>query len=229
MDFFSLMFQGPQPNNEQEERDLVAYVNWHKSKMECVAMDKLPEDLVEDLFGFEAPSEEQLKSISIWATKALELQSEIDNIQEYLKKIQHELAEIEERELPQALLQANMLEFRLVGGGKIAVRDVIQGGLHKDQEKREFTMQWVVDEGGQEIIKDHFEIDYTKGSYDEAVALRKLLADNKIHFDEFESIHGMTLQAFLREKLRQGTVPPFDKMGIRYFKKAEIKLPKKGQ
>jgi hypothetical protein len=192
-------------------------------------MDKLPEDLVADLFGFEAPSEEQLKNISTWASKALELQAEITAIEEYMKRLQHELAEIEERELPQALLKANMLEFKLVGGGKITVKDVIQGGLHKDPDKREYTMQWVIDEGGQEIIKDHFEIDYTKGSYDEAVALRHLLSENKIHFDEFESIHGMTLQAFLREKLRQGTVPPFDKMGIRYFKKADIKLPKKDQ
>jgi hypothetical protein len=37
----------------------------------------------------------------------------------------------------------------------------------------------------------------------------------------------MTLQAFLREKLREGAMPPFDKIGIRYFKKAVIDLPKK--
>ena len=189
----------------------------------------LPEDLEKDLFGFEAPTEEQLASISTWATKALELQAEVEALEEYLKKINHDLAEIVERDLPQALLKANMLEFTLVGGGKIVVRDVLQGGLSQDLEKRAFTMQWVSDEGGQDIIKDHFEIDYTKGSYDQAVALRKLLIEKKIHFDEFESIHGMTLQAFLREKLRQGVTPPFDQIGIRYFKRADIKLPKKGQ
>jgi hypothetical protein len=186
-------------------------------------------DIPADLFGFEAPSEEQLTSISTWASKALALQAEIDIIEVHLKSLNKDLAEIEEIELPKALLAANMLEFKLVGGGKISIKDVLQGGLHKDPEKREFTMQWVVDEGGQEIIKDHFEIDFTRGSYDEAVALRKLLAEHKIHFDEFESIHGMTLQAFLREKIKEGkeALPPFDKMGIRYFKKAVIDLPKK--
>jgi hypothetical protein len=184
-------------------------------------------DVASDLFGFEAPSAEQLSSISIWASKALALQAEIEIAEIHLKALQKDLAEIEEVELPKALLAANMLDFTLVGGGKISVKDVLQGGLAKDPEKREFTMNWVVEAGGEEIIKDHFEIDFTRGGYEQAVALRKLLAANKIHFDEFESIHGMTLQAFLREKLREGTMPPFDKIGIRYFKKAVIDLPKK--
>ena len=185
-------------------------------------------DVPEDLFGFEAPSEDQLKSISEWAGKAIELQAEIDIIEMHLKKVKKDLAEVEEVELPKALLAANMLEFTLVGGGKISIKDVLQGGLSKEPNIREFTMQWVVDQGGQETIKDHFEVDFTRGSYDQAVALRKLLADNKVHFDEFESIHGGTLQAFLREKLREGKiVPPFDRMGIRYFKRAQIDLPKK--
>jgi hypothetical protein len=185
-------------------------------------------DVPSDLFGFEAPTEEQLNSISTWASKALALQAEIDIAEIHLKNLNKDLAEIEEVELPKALLSANMLEFKLVGGGKISIKDVLQGGLHKEQEKREFTMQWVVNAGGEEIIKDHFEVDFTRGSYEEAIKLRKLLTEHKVHFDEFESIHGMTLQAFLREKIREGkNLPPFDKMGIRYFKKAVIDLPKK--
>jgi hypothetical protein len=33
MDHFDLMFLGPQPQNEQEEKDLETYIKWHKSMM----------------------------------------------------------------------------------------------------------------------------------------------------------------------------------------------------
>jgi hypothetical protein len=186
-------------------------------------------DVPTDLFGFEAPSEEQLVSISTWAKKALELQAEINILEAHLKALNKDLALIEEIELPQALLTANISEFKLINGEKITIKDVIQGGLSKDPTIREFTMQWVVEEGGEEIIKDHFELDFTRGGYEQAVALRKLLSEHKFHFDEFESIHGMTLQAFMREKMKENVMPPFDKMGIRFFKKAIIKTPNKGE
>ena len=184
-------------------------------------------DVPEDLFGFEAPSEEQLGSISTWAKKALELQAEIEIIEAHLKELNKELAVIEETELPRALLNANMLEFKLVGGGKITIKDVIQGGFPKDVEVRQFLIDWVDKEGGTENVKDHFEIHYTKGQYDKAVELRKLLQENKIIFDEFENIHTGTLYAFLKEKMKENVIPPFEKMGLRYFKKAVIKTPGK--
>ena len=183
-------------------------------------------DVPHDLFGFEAPTEEELSNISTWAEKALELTAEIAEVEAYLAQLEKKLARIEEVELPEALMTANMLEFTMLNGGKISIKDVLQGGLSKEPDVREYTMQWVIDNDGEDIIKDHFEIDYVKGDYDSAIALRKILNENKIHFDEFESIHGMTLQAFLREKLREEVMPPFDKMGIRYFKRADIKMPK---
>lgn len=188
-------------------------------------MVDVPED-IRNLFGFTAPSEEQLSSISKWAEKALELQAEIDQIEAYLKQLNKDLAVIEEIELPKAMMTAGTAEFKMTDGGKITMSDVIQGALSKDEAIREFTLQWFIDNGGQENIKDHFEIDYTKGQHTFAKAFRELLQERQIHFDEFESIHHSTLKAFLHEKLREGTAPPFDKMGVRYFKKAIVKPAK---
>ena len=194
-----------------------------------IKMTDLPPDLERDLFGFEAPSEGQLGNISTWASKALELQAEIDIVEAHLKELNRDLQQIEEVELPKALLAANMLEFTMMNGGKITIKDVIQGGFTKDPNKRQFIFDWVIKEGGEEIIKDHFEVDFTRGSYDDAVALRKLLQEHHVNFDEFENIHTGMLYAFFREKIREGKLPPFDKMDLRYFKKAEIKVPSKGQ
>jgi trehalose-6-phosphate synthase len=180
-------------------------------------------DDVRDLFGFAAPSQEQLSSISKWASKALELKAEIDEVEAHLKELNRELAQIEEVDLPRAMMSAGSEEFTMVGGGTISIDDVIQGSLAKGEEKREYAIQWVAENEGKEIIKRHFEIDYTRGQHTYAMALRKLLEDHQIHFDEFESIHTSTFKAFLREKLRKNIIPPFDKMGFRYFKKAIIK------
>jgi hypothetical protein len=184
-------------------------------------MDKISKE-DHDLFGFIAPSEGQLSTISKWASKALELQAEIEQVEAHLKQLNKELAQIEEVDLPKAMMAAGSTEFTMVGGGQISIKDVIQGGLTKDECKREFIMQWFEHNGGIENIKRHFEIDYTRGQHTYAMAFRKLLQENQIHFDEFESIHTSTMYAFLREKLREGTIPPFDKMGLRFFKKAII-------
>jgi predicted nuclease with TOPRIM domain len=187
-------------------------------------MDKVPEDL--DLFGFTAPSSNQLQNISMWAQEALRLNAEIEMVEEHLKGLKSELADIEERKLPDALLKARMSEFTMEDGSEISVKDVIQGGFPKDVEKRERIFAWVIKEGGQETIKDHFEVHYTKGQYSDAVAFRKLLQERKIIFDEFENIHTQTLYAFLRAKIDERIMPPFDEFGLRYFKKAYIKQAK---
>jgi hypothetical protein len=186
-------------------------------------MDTVPEDIAQDMFGFTAPTQEQLNNISMWASEGLRLQAEIEVASAHLKGLNSELADIEERKLPEALLAAGMLEFKMNDGSKISVGDVIQGGFPKEVPRREALFAWLTKEGGKENIKDHFEVHFSKGQYEQAVALRKLLQEHNVLFDEFENVHTQTLYAFLREKIREGTLPPFEEFGLRYFKKANIK------
>jgi hypothetical protein len=186
-------------------------------------VDQISEDIVTDLFGFTAPTIEQLNNIAMWASEALRLKAEIEQAEAHLKGLNSDLADIEEKKLPNVLLEAGMLEFKMQDGSKITIADVIQGGFPKEVPKREFLFSWLTKEGGKENIKDHFEVHFTKGQYDDAVALRKLLQANNIIFDEFENVHTQTLYAFLREKIREGIMPPFEEFGLRYFKKANIK------
>lgn len=187
---------------------------------------EIPEDIIRDMFGFAAPTEQQLSSIGVWATKALELKAHIAQVEEQLKMLETELNVIETVNLSQALLDAGVTEFSMKDGSKIKIKDVIRNGLSKDPAQRQTTFDWVTDNGGKEIIKDHFEIDYNKGYYEEALKLRHLLQEHHIDFDEFESIHAQTLWAFLREKLDEGIVPPFDDMGLYYAKHAVVTPPK---
>lgn len=189
--------------------------------------DIVPDDVAADLFGFVAPTESQLSNISKWASDALALHAEINEVESYLKQLNKDLAQIEEVNLPTAMLAAGTSNFTLTDGGKIEVHDVIQGSLAKDEEKREFALQWVAENNGLELIKRHFEVDYSRDQHERAMVLRKILQENKIHFDEFESIHTGTFKSFLAEKLRDKVMPPFEKMGFRYFKRATIKPGKK--
>lgn len=186
----------------------------------------VPDDVIKDLFGFTAPSEQHLNSISVWATKALELKAHIEQVEEHLKNLNKELSIIETINLPQVLTEAGIEEFSMRNGAKIVMKDIIRNGLSKEPAQRQLTFDWVTDNGGKEIIKDHFEIDYSKGQYDDAIRLRHILQEHRIHFDEFESIHAMTLWAFLKEKLREGVRAPFEDMGLYYGRHADVKPPK---
>src|SRR5665213_721902 len=91
-----------------------------------IDMDQVPEDLVKDVFGFTAPTGEQLQNITMWAKEALRLKEEITLAEAHLKGLSSELADIEEKKLPQSLLVAGMLEFTMMDGSEISIKDVIQ-------------------------------------------------------------------------------------------------------
>ena len=186
-------------------------------------MTDVPQDVVTDLFGFSAPSENQLKNIARHASRALELKAHIEQVEEQLNQLNKELSIIETVDLAKAMVEAGVEDFTLSGGASIKLRDVIRNGLSKDPTQRQATFDWVTDNGGKNIIKDHFEVDYDKGSYEQALKLRAILQEHHINFDEFESIHVQTLWAFLREKLNEGKVmPPFEDMGLYYAKHAVV-------
>ncbi len=187
----------------------------------------MEQEIDQDLFNFVAPTKSALQNISTFASRALELQAQIEQAEAYLKGLKDELQLIEEGNLPSVMQECGLIEFKLSDGSKITIRPAFQGGIVKeDLDKRRVQIDWVAENGGKSLIKDSFDIVFSKNEYEQAQQVKKLLDLNAVPYKESETVHAASLGAFIKEKISNGEVVPLEELGWRYFQKATIKKAK---
>lgn len=180
----------------------------------------------DDLFTV-MPSESELANLGMFADEAVSLKIQIEEAEEYVKSLSRQLKDLEEFKIPNIMTAAGIDEFKLKGGGKIKISEKVQGGLSTtDQHKKDFGLEWLLDNGGSFLIKTKFEVNIAKGDLEEAEKLRAILDEKKIGYNVGEAVHAGSLGSWLKEKFNAGTDVPWEDLGIRHFYKAEIKLPK---
>ena len=187
----------------------------------------MAEDVESDLFDFVAPTKSALQNISVFASRALELNAQIEQAEAFLKSLKDELQLIEEGNLPSVMQECGLIEFKMQDGSKITIRPAFQGGIVKeDLDKRRLQLDWVAESGGESLIKETFNIVFNKGESERAQEVKKLLELNSVPYKESETVHAALLGAFVKEKIANGEVVPLDELGWRYFQKATVKKAK---
>jgi hypothetical protein len=189
----------------------------------------------------EPPSNEDLASVAALARKQLRLQGEVAEATAALKAKQAELDLVSERELPDAMLQLGLEEFKLAGGGLVTIDDDWQASIPlgtktKDPEERARllgqrarALAWLVANGHGALIKRKLEVQFGRGETslaDKLIAfLKKQWPDRKV--GDKEEVHAQTLSAFVREQIAQGKMSelPLDDLGARHVRRAVVVLP----
>jgi hypothetical protein len=195
---------------------------------------------IDDLFGFTAPKPEQLQIISVYANKAIDLKRTILATEQYLETLNNELEEIEEKKIPDALKAVGMRQFEMEDGSRISIKPKFEGGVIEGTDKkgnqaellerRQKQLEWIIANGGQDLIKDEIKIKYGRSSFEEAKKTKELLKEQNIGFENRESVHAGSLGAWVKELIiDEGKIIPGEELnalGWRFFYKAEIKIPK---
>jgi uncharacterized coiled-coil DUF342 family protein len=186
--------------------------------------------MAEDLSAFdEGPtaSKEVLARIADRAKYAADVERQISEIEEALKSLKSELHTIRTKELPDILSEAGFSEFKLEDGTKISIDDFVSGSLPKDEARRAVAIQALEDIGGGDLMRDDLSVTFEKSQHNEALDLKASLEGKGYDVKFGSNVHASTLQAFIREKLRNGEEVDYEKIGIYVGRIAKIKLPKK--
>lgn len=166
-----------------------------------------------------------LKQITALAERQLDLEALIEEAEENLKSLKEQHRAVSENDLPEAMEEAGMLEFKLSDGRKITIVTKYYASIPNDRIADAF--RWLRERGHDGIIKRDITVQFGKGD-DELAAkyakwLRDRLGDKPVTIKDKEHVHHSTLRAFVREQIEEGEDIPMDSFGVFIRNVAEIK------
>ena len=156
-----------------------------------------------------------------------------------LKKIEDEIAELEERlkdkksdadhisskVIPELLAEQGLSEIKLADGSKVSVRKEFRATLPKDEVRRDAAYKWLRDQGLGDIIKNNVSVTFGKGEDDKAQSLIDLAVDNGYEPNQKSDVAWNTLTALYEERVKAGLDMPSDVFSL--WIKDETKISRK--
>ncbi len=166
-------------------------------------------------------NDDDLKMISALANKQVSLENQIKLQEDILKGIKEEHKQVSQVDIPEALAEAGLSEFKLADGTKVTVQQFYSASIPKD--KVDDAMQWLRDNGHGDLIKNTVSVAFGKGEDTLATDLKKYLGTNGNSYEDKTGVHPQTLRAFAREQIEAGQNLPLDTLGIYIGQKTVIK------
>lgn len=169
-----------------------------------------------------------LERIVALAQKQLALEAKKAELEKETKAINKELEAVRgghqaEGELPQAMQEAEMAEFKLENGAKITIEEqLVPPSMAKDSTEREPMLRWVDEKGHGDVVKNSIIVLFPKGDK-RADRVRMVLKDEGLDYEDFATIHPSTLKALLKELMEAGEDVPTEDLGIRVFRQSKVK------
>ncbi len=164
----------------------------------------------------------------------------IAELQAALKVEEVRVKELEDRDIPTAMDEVGIANFRTTTGAEVEVKQIVSGtvptvgGIERAkpaertilEKRREFSLGWIESHGHGGIIKTEVALTFGKGQLDDAMRATKLLRDVGFLPTMERNVHPSTFVAWVKELLQAGKQLPTEEMGLYVGPRAIIRLPK---
>lgn len=179
-----------------------------------------------DLDEAPAPDDGALKRVADLAGKQLQLTEALAAVEAEAKRLNGELRLVAEVELPQAMTDVGLTEFKLADGSRVGIDVKTSASIPKAREAEAFA--WLEEHGYANIIKHQVTVSFAR---DEDPLAKNLLAFVKAELPEQpvvdkRAVAPQTLGLFVRERLAEGDDLPQDLLGVFTLRRAVIVKPK---
>jgi hypothetical protein len=172
---------------------------------------------------------EKPTDLNIIRKKAVELrdlQLQKADLENQVKEIGAKIQHVERHELIDMFDNAGISSISVDASGNypafVAERSTVYGGKIPD-EKRLEALQWFEQAGHGDLVKSVISIQFGMQEHEERLRVMKLLAENNVQYYTNESVHHMTLKAFVKHEIQKGHVIPMDLLGAYVFDEVKIK------
>lgn len=165
-------------------------------------------------------NDEELRMISRLAEHQVKIEEEIKNLQNLLDENMQLLKKVSTIDLPAAMQEIGMESFVLNSGRKITLKTDVYCSIPKDDGGKAF--RWLRENEFGSIIKNVISTEFGKGEDEKALEAAKVLAEAGFKPNQKESIHAMTLKAFVNEQMNSGKNIPLDLFGAFIVTKSKV-------
>jgi hypothetical protein len=203
--------------------------------------DALLAEMAADADLMSIPDDRSLKTVSELANTLVAKKAEVVAAEKALATLKADVADIEERQLPELMTSVGLAEFKLPDGSYISVGQEyypnLPGVNSEDPaqlERRESIFRWMRSNQHGDLIKREIALTFGRGEDDKATRVTNGLAKAGIPYRDLEQVHPQTLKAFVREQCTKPVVegtPPFPRelFGVHVKTVASVKPPKKSK
>ena len=165
-----------------------------------------------------------LETVEALANRQVGIEKDIEEKEIELKVLKSNLKQVSQIDLPNAMDSVGMVSLELESGFSVVIKDGVDAGITK--KNKDAAHKWLNDNGFGDIIKNEVKVLMPRGDTDLANELDRYLTKIEVPFDSKESVHGQTLKAFVKERLRQGEAFPADLLGVFEYRHAKLTLRK---
>lgn len=162
-----------------------------------------------------------LDEMSALARALIDADAAIADAEEALKDTKEQARMLREETIPSAMQELGVEELKLSTGRKITIGQEVYASI--PAASKHAAMEWLEHNGFAGLIKVAVQTQYGKGEIESAKQLFNELNSRGINCKFDESVHPMTLKAFLKEQISNGNNVPLELFGARPVWTAKIK------
>ena len=154
-------------------------------------------------------SVEQIDSAKRLSDKCFELkdlEDEIANAEESLKKLKEKARVVSSVEIPAMMDDMQITKLKLKDGEAVEIKKVYGASIPKDQQEAAF--QWLRNNGLGDVIKNDITVTFGRGEDNKAAAYADLAKGQGFEPVQKIGVNPMTLKALVRERLENGQDVP---------------------
>ena len=156
-------------------------------------------------------SVEQIDSAKRLSDKILELkdlEDEIANAEESVKKLKEKAKQVSTVEIPTMMDDMQITKLKLKDGESVEIKKIYGAYISPDQQEAAFT--WLRNNGLGDIIKNDITVTFGKGEDNKAALYADLAKGQGYEPVQKIGVHSQTLKALVRERLESGQDVPAD-------------------
>ena len=163
-----------------------------------------------------------LKEMANLCAEQAALEDEMKQLEEQLKAKAKAARKLSQEIIPAKMSELGLESLTLKDGSSVKVKQLVQASI--PVKYREEAFQWLRDNGHGDLIKNQVSATFGKGEDDSASNFIDKIEELGYQPNQKVWVEPMTLKAFVREQIAEGSELPMDKFGV--FVGAETKISK---
>jgi len=145
------------------------------------------------------PNEDKIGRLTALARQQLAVQHEIEDLQLRLKGRQEVLEKLSEHEIPELMFEIGSKSVQLLDGRWLKINPFYSGKITGPE-----CYDWLEANGYGDIVKTNITVAMKMSDTEKSAAVRKLLHDAGIDWDENHGVHHSTLKAWIKDTINSG-------------------------